>query len=137
VKPSSVISVNAVLFIALGIGLTLYAPNVLSYFGVADLPGDNALLYWTVAAFARMFGAILLTLGLVLWGVRSLFQTNFDPAQSRRDVLFSLALGFIIICITALTQQASVWGSIAGWLITGMFAIFTMIYIFLLARKLN
>jgi hypothetical protein len=134
-KPSAVISVNAVLFIALGIGLTVYAPNLLSFFGVANLPEDYPLLYWTVAAFARMFGAVLLTLGLMLWGVHKLFQDGAEPAQARRDILFSLVLGFIILSVAALTQQSSVWGSVTGWLITGMFVIFAIFYIYFLARK--
>ncbi len=134
-KLSQILTVNAIIFLAIGIGFTLYAPNVLAYFGVSDLPGDNALLYWNIVSFARMFGAILLTCGLLLWGLRGAFLEDKKPIQLRRDVLFSLVLGFIIVSITALTQQSSVWASSAGWIITAIFMIFTGIYIFFLAKK--
>jgi hypothetical protein len=127
------LTVNAILFIAAGIGFTLYAPNVLAFFGVAELPGDSQELYWNIAAFARMFGAILFCCGLLLWSLRGVGSK--DPNQLLREVLFSLVFGFVLITITALTQQASVWGSLAGWIITAIFALFSGIYIYILAKK--
>jgi hypothetical protein len=134
-KLSQVLTVNAILFIAVGIGFTLYGPNILAFFGVPDLPGDNPHLYWNIASWARMFGAILLTCGLLLWSLRGGVQIAADKGQFQREALFSLALGFIIITITALTQQASVWGSIAGWILMAVFVVFALIYIYFLARK--
>jgi hypothetical protein len=132
---SKVLSVNAFLFIAVGIAFTLFAPNALAYFGTGLLPGDNVLYYWNVVAFGRMFGAILLTLGLVLWGLRGFFAETINAGQARREVLFSLVFGFIIITIAAITQQASVWGSLTGWLVSGLFAVFGLVYIYFLAKK--
>jgi hypothetical protein len=134
-KISTIVTANAILLIAIGIGFTLYGPNLLAYFGVSDLPGGNSLLYWNIASFARMFGAAILALGLVLWGVKGVFSGASNLAQQRRELLFSLVFGFILITITALTQQASVWGSIAGWIIIAIFLIFTLLYIFSLAQK--
>jgi hypothetical protein len=134
-KLSQVLTINAVIFIATGIGFTLYGPNVLAFFGVADLPGDNQELYWNIAAFARMFGAILLSSGLLLWGLRGITRDNLDKNQLIREILFSLVFGFSIITITAITQQASIWGSVAGWIVTAVFAIFTLIYGYFLAKK--
>ena len=68
-KISPILTINAAIFVALGIGFTLYGPNILAYFGVSDLAGDNFLLYWNVVAFARMFGAMLLSCGLILWAI--------------------------------------------------------------------
>jgi hypothetical protein len=134
-KLSQILTINAILFIAAGIGFTLYAPNVLAFFGVAELPGDSQELYWNIVAFARMFGAILLSVGLLLWSLRGIVQGIQDKSQIQRDILFSLVFGFIIVTITALTQQASVWGSLAGWIVTAVFALFTLIYGYFLVKK--
>jgi hypothetical protein len=51
-------------------------------------------------------------------------------------ILFiAVGIGFIIITVTPLTQQASVWGSIAGWILTAVFVVFALIYIYFHARK--
>lgn len=134
-KISQVLTINAVLFIAAGIGFTLYGPNFLAYFGVTELSGDNQVLYWNIAAFARMFGAILLSCGLLLWSLRGVAQDNLEKNQLLRDILFSLVFGFIIVTITALTQQASIWGSAAGWIVTAVFAFFTLMYGYFLAKR--
>jgi hypothetical protein len=134
-KLSQVLTLNAILFIAAGIGFTLYAPNVLAFFGVPELPGDSKEFYWNIASFARMFGAVLLTCGLLLWSLRGGLKDAEDKSQAQRDILFSLVFGFIIITITALTQQSSVWGSLAGWIVTAVFALFALIYIYFLAKK--
>jgi hypothetical protein len=134
-KLSQVLTVNAILFIAAGIGFTVYAPNVLAFFGVPELPGDSKELYWNIVSFARMFGAVLLACGLLLWGLRGAGQSNLEHHQAQRDLLFSLVFGFIIMTITALTQQSSVWGSLAGWIVTAVFAIFAAVYIYFLAKK--
>ena len=73
-KLSKLLPINGFIFLALGIGFTLYGPNVLAYFGVQDIPGLQVEVYWTIVGFARMFGAILITFGLVLTGLRSLFR---------------------------------------------------------------
>lgn len=134
-KLSKLLPMNGFIFLALGIGFTLYGPNVLAYFGVQDISGLEVDVYWTVVGFARMFGAILITFGLVLTGLRSLFLESPDVGQARREILFSLVLGMVISTIAALTQQASVWGTLAGWALTGLFLILTILYIFLLARR--
>ena len=134
-KLSQVLMVNAILFIAVGIGFTLYAPNVLAFFGVPELPGEGQELYWNIVSFARMFGATLLACGLLLWGLRGGVQATVEKSQYQREILFSLVLGLILITITALTQQASVWGSLAGWIVTTVFALFAIAYIYFLAKK--
>jgi len=96
-KLKLVITINAIIFIAIGIGFTLYAPNALAYFGVSDLPGDNALLYWNIAAFARMFGAMLFIFGMVLWAVRGFFQPAPDLATVQREIIIQRHLKNYII----------------------------------------
>lgn len=133
-KIQNLISINGGLYIALGIGFTLYAPNLLAYFGVGDLPGDNYLLYWNIVSFARMFGAVLLTFGLILWSLRKVFSESSVAPGTRREILFSLILGHTILIITVLTQQSSVWGSVAGWIISLIFLVFFALYIYFLVK---
>jgi predicted membrane-bound spermidine synthase len=134
-KISPILTINAAIFVALGIGFTLYGPNILAYFGVSDLAGDNFLLYWNVVAFARMFGAMLLSCGLILWAIRGIFDDTTDKAQVCQEILFSLVLGFLIAAVAAITQVSSVWGSIAGWVLSGLFLVCTLVYIPFLIRK--
>lgn len=134
-KLSNILSINGGVFIALGIGFTVYAPNLLAYFGVSDLPGDNYILYWNIVSFARLFGAVLLTCGLMLWSIRKIIGASDSDQAHKREILFSLVLGNLVIVITAVTQQSSVWGSPAGWLITGVFIVFLIFYTIFLVRR--
>jgi hypothetical protein len=136
-KLHNLVSVNGGFYVALGIGFTIYAPNFLAYFGVSDLAGDNYLLYWNIVAFARMFGVLLLAFGLILWSLRKIFSDPLVNQGIQREILFSLVLGHILIIITVLTQQSSVWGSIVGWIIALIFLIFLVFYIYFWIRGDN
>jgi hypothetical protein len=78
---------------------------------------------------------MLLSFGLILWAVRSIFNDSIDIAQVRREILFSLVLGLMIAAIAAITQASSVWGSIAGWALSGLFLVCTLVYVPFLIRK--
>ncbi len=133
-KIQNLISINGGVYIAIGIGFTLYSPNILAYFGVGNLPGDNYLLYWNIVSFARMFGVMLLTIGLILWSIRKIFSDPLVNQGIHREILFSLVLGHIFMIITVITQQSSVWGSIAGWIIGLIFLIFLILYLYFWIR---
>ena len=87
-KISPILTINAAIFVALGIGFTLYGPNILAYFGVSDLAGDNFLLYWNVVAFARMFGAMLLS-------TRTAIEAFSKTANLHKLTVWTLVLLFI------------------------------------------
>jgi hypothetical protein len=132
VKLKQILFINALLFIAIGIAFTLYAPNALAYFGVSDLPSGNYLTYWYIISFARLFGAMLFSLGLLLLGVRSLVsEPNLRP-EAQRNALSSLVLGNIIAAVTAFTQAAAVWSTALGWIFGGLFTLFAVLYGFFL-----
>jgi hypothetical protein len=131
---SRLLTVHAVTLIVLGIAFGLYAPLMLAFFGVPELPGEAVLLYWNTAAFARLFGATLFGLGFVLWALRSLFNSTTFPPETTRGLLFSLVLFNLMGLFVALTQQFSVWQSAAGWVATLLFGGFTAAYAVLLAR---
>lgn len=131
-KLKQILFINAMLFIAIGIAFTLYAPNALAYFGVSDLPSGDYLTYWFIISFARLFGAMLFSLGLLLLGVRSLVsEPNLRP-EAQRNALSSLVLGSIIAAVTAFTQAAAVWSTALGWIFGGVFTLFAVLYGFFL-----
>jgi hypothetical protein len=126
-KLNPVISLNAVIALAFGILFTLYAPVMMAFFGVAEIPEDNVLLYWHVASFARLFGATLFGFGLLLWSLRGLLARN-AALEGRRGVLFSLLFTNGMAAIVAITQQFSIWLRPAGWALIGLFGLFSLAY---------
>lgn len=128
------ITFNAILAMALGIGFALYGPLMLAFFGIGDIPSQEALLYWNIAAFARLFGAGLFSVGLLLFALRTPLTKSELSGQSRRGVIFSLLLGNLLTTIVMLTQQASVWNAWAGWVLSAVFALLTLAYGFVMVR---
>ncbi len=126
-KLNPVITLNAVLALAFGILFTLYAPVMMAFFGVAEIPEDNVLLYWHVASFVRLFGAALFGFGLLLWSLRGLLLRN-AALQGQRGVLFSLLFTNGVAAIVAVTQQFSIWLRPAGWGLVGLFGLFALVY---------
>ena len=128
------ITFNAILMMALGIAFALYGPLMLAFFEIADIPSQEAILYWNIASFARLFGAGLFSLGMLLFALRSPVAKGELSGQSRRGVIFSLLLGNLLTTIVALTQQVSVWNAWAGWLLSAVFALLTAGYGYLITR---
>lgn len=129
-----IITLHAILGMALGIAFALYGPLMLAFFGIADIPSQEVVLYWNIASFARLFGAGLFSLGMVLFALRAPIAKGELSAESRRGVLSALLLSSLLATIVALTQQASVWNTWAGWLLSGLFALLTAGYAYLIIR---
>lgn len=129
------ITINAILMMALGIAFALYGPLMLAFFGIADIPSQEVILYWNIASFARLFGAGMFSLGLLLFALRTPIAQGELSGPSQRGVIFSLLLGNLLAAIVALTQQASVWNIWAGWVLSLVFALLTFGYGVFLARR--
>jgi hypothetical protein len=125
-KTKQLITLNAILAIGFGIACALYGPLVMAFFGIPEVLDSGALAYWHVAAFVRMFGAALFGFGLLLWALRS--ALNSLSPQMVRGVLSALLLSNLVGMVAAVTQVTSVWSSVAGWIMTGVFGIFTLTY---------
>jgi hypothetical protein len=121
------LQINAILLVVLGIAFGLYGPLMMAFFAVPELLDISSDIYWQIAAFARMFGAALFGYGLLLWSLRNSFH-ELSTASQRR-ILAALVLGNLMAAFISITQQSSIWGTPAGWLITGFFAVFTVAYI--------
>ena len=134
-KLTTIMTVNAFIWIALGIIFMIYAPVMLAFFNLPNIPAGNTLMYWNVAAFARLYGAALFTLGFLLWAVRGLVEAGGVPPESHRGIAFALLLGNGLALIVALTQQSSVWLVPAGWILVLIYLVITVAYGYALAAK--
>ncbi len=131
-KLSTLISLNALLFIAAGIAFAIYGPMMMAFFDVPELNIDS-FTYWHLTAFGRMFGAALFSLGLLLLALRKAAESF--PAEIRRGVIFALLLGNLLAFVVAITQQSSVWLNAAGATLSAVFAVLTLAYGYLLAAR--
>jgi hypothetical protein len=134
VKLSHLVAANAFVFLAGGIAFALYGPLMIAMFGVLDTGGD-ARIYWFVASFARMYGAALFGFGFLLWALRPVVESGALSAQAKRGIILALLLGNLLALYVAYTQQASIWGTLAGWLAMGIYALLSFGYIVFLAVK--
>lgn len=131
-KTSVILNINAIIFIALGIAFALYGPMSLAFLGITqmEIEGD---IYWLVASFARMFGAVLFGLGFVIWG----FARAGDalPGATRDAVLRGLLLGNLVAVFVAVTQAYSIWQTPLAWALAAMFIIFALLYLYLIITR--
>jgi hypothetical protein len=128
-KFSSVLTLNAAIWIAAGIAFAVYGPLMLPYFAIPELNLSN-LAYWQIAAFARLFGAALFGAGMLMWALRSVGSPL--SGSSRRGVIMALLIGSLFGLIVSAVQQTSIWGMPAGWILTAVFLFFTLAYAALL-----
>ncbi len=79
-KLTQLLSVNAIVFIGLGIAFALYGPLMIAMFGILESEGSPRL-YWYAASFARLLGAALFGFGFVLWAVRHQTASAGSPGD--------------------------------------------------------
>ena len=130
----TLLNANSVINMALGIAFILYAPLMLRVFGIPEIPSEDVLLYWNVASFARLFGAAMFGIGLLIFSLRTL-SDNSDTHQTWRGIYLAQLFTYIILAITTVTQQVSAWQSAAGWLLGVYFLALIIGYGYLLLRK--
>lgn len=131
-KLQYLININAILSLLFGIAFTLYGPLMMAYFGIPEIPEGSVLLYWHVVAFARMFGAALLAVGLILWSLRRIAKSSATSPETRRGIIFSMIFANGAGVFVALTQQAQIWSNPAGWATVAVFALLFLGYVYLL-----
>jgi hypothetical protein len=126
--------INAIVFIAFGIAFALYAPLVAGAFGILNTEGTSEM-YWYSVSFARLYGAALFGFGFLVWAVSNLTDDLTSASGTRRSVLVAMLLANGMGAIVTLTQQVSVWGTIAGWITVAMYAILMTGYIITLGKR--
>lgn len=131
-KLNLLLSAHAILLLGFGIAFALYGPLMLAFFAVPETLEIDALTYWHLAAFARMFGAALFGFGLLLFALRSPIH-KLDH-NSQRGIIFSLLLANAMGLMVSLTQQTAVWQTPAGWITSGIFALLLLGYSVVIAQ---
>jgi hypothetical protein len=129
-KLTQLLAINAILFIGLGIAFALYGPLMIAMFGILEGEG-SPMMYWYAASFARLLGAALFGFGFLLWAVRR--QPGSAPAQ--QGVKIALVIAYALSFVVAITQQVSVWGTIAGWITSGLFLALLVTYVYVLVVR--
>lgn len=132
-KLNWLISIQAIIFLGFGIAFALYGPLMLAFFTVPETLNIDALTYWHLAAFARMFGAALFGFGLLLFALRNPIE-KLDRT-SQRGVVFALLLANAMGLMVSLTQQTAVWQTLAGWITSAIFTLLLIGYIIVLSRS--
>jgi hypothetical protein len=139
-KTTPILSLNAIVWMAIGIAYALFGYLMLNLYGIPNIPENSQaglLLYNNILAFARIYGAVLMMLGLLLYSVRNLPENSNLSIETRRGILSALALGNAVMVFVAITEQFRNWVSIGGWITTLVPAIFFALYVYLLATGLK
>ena len=129
-KLSQLFTINAMVFIGLGIAFALYAPLMIAMFGIQETEGSTAM-YWYTTSFARLLGAALFGFGFVLWALRH--QTS-SPAM-RTGVTLALTISYTLGFVVAITQQVSIWGTPYGWITAGVYLALIASYTYFLVKR--
>jgi hypothetical protein len=137
-KTTNVISLNAIVWLAFGVAYGLFPYIMMNLYSIPDIPENSQaglLLYNNILAFARIFGATMMVLGLLTYSVRTLPANPDFPVEIRRGIISALLFGNAILLFIGITEQFRNWLSIGGWLNTLVPAIFFALYIYLLATS--
>lgn len=141
-KLSKLVMVNSIVFVALGLAFTLYAPNALAYLNIDTLldvlPADqesSTMIYWSLVSLARLFGMAMFGLGILLWSVKAITADLTIASELRRGIAFSMLIACLVGAFTCFTQAAAIWGTLAGWVLGGMFVLFFIGYFFAILNK--
>lgn len=131
-KLSNILTINAIIFIALGIAFAVYGPLAMAFLKVPELDIEG-ITYWPIVAFGRMFGAALFGFGFLIWSIARTIDVLPGPAV--RNAVRTLFLGNLILVAAAISQQAQVFGNLAGLLLTAVFVVFSLIYLWIILRN--
>lgn len=115
-KQSSLLLVNATLFIAAGIAFALYGPLMINFFGILELDDATSITYWYVASFARLYGAALFGFGFLIWAARGLLDNPQISVEARKRTLLALLMAHAISLFVVFIQQVTIWINPAGWI---------------------
>src|SRR5262245_16612653 len=119
----SLMTLTAALALTVGIFFYLWGPMAFYYLGegsVSSLMQRN-LKIMSAISFTRLFGAMLLTVGLFAWMARKL-----DRPEDQRRIGLAFFIGGLLLFFMALGQQIAIWGTTSGWIAVSMTAAFTL-----------
>jgi hypothetical protein len=114
--------ITGVLLIILGVIHAVYAPLLMPLYGVAEtfaplVEDPLSRLFWTTSAFLRLFGALMLTTGIVVWFLRDVI-TLYE-----RRLALGMAVGLGAAAVVSFVETVSTWNAAGGWILTTLFAL--------------
>ncbi len=126
----------ALVLLICGIAFAGWGPVMITWFGVGHIPkpleGDPFWPFWVGSAFARLFGASLVVLGLVVWSTRDIPDLTTQKIIGR-----ALLLGSCFALLISLIQQIAIWNTPAGWGIVGIFITLAVLFAMQFTMKLK
>jgi signal transduction histidine kinase len=125
----NLMTLTAALTLSAGIFFFNRGPMILDYLGDGILPAppQRSLTVWSAIAFTRLFGAMLIAVGLIAWAVRKL-----DRPEDQRRVGLAFFIGSLSLSFIALLQQIAMWVTTTGWIIVSIVAIFPLSFGYML-----
>jgi hypothetical protein len=131
-KFNHLMSVTSVITLLLGLSFMFYGRWVLSFFGITydvsptpRLVDGNSLQPLLVGiAFVRIFGSLLLGLGLLAW-----FTRNLSDVEAQRTILLGLFLVNLLLFLAVLLQKIPLWTRLpplttqSAWLLATIFLV--------------
>lgn len=115
-KLKTLLVINAVIAVFFGIAYELAPATIVSFYGgVTTNPGEVLL--------ARLFGAVLIGIGLLLW-----FLRNVRDSETRRAIIHSMLVYHVIgVVLTIHSTVTGVMGPV-GWTGVAVFVLLTLGY---------
>lgn len=123
-----IFTINAIVWMGMGIAFAVYAPLAMALWGIADIPQANVFFYWNVASFIRLYGAALFGAGLLLLSARDMMLSVDTQTNRHRRLASAMALGNVLGLFVSITQQVQVWNRPAGLVLIGIYGLFAFLY---------
>jgi hypothetical protein len=115
VQPQRLLFLQAFLFILVGLAFTLYSPLIITGLNLTGQSQD-ALGYWQMVSFARLFGAALCGWGMTLLIVQRILSNLKQAAViPERQLHRAMLLANLLVAFVSATQAASIWGTGRSW----------------------
>ena len=130
----SLMTLTAAFMLILGTFFVLLGPRMLPYFGGIswiELAQPPVTIRGAIS-FTRLFGGMLLTVGLIAWMARKL-----DRPDDQKSIGLAFFIGVVFLSIVALTQQIAVWATTTGWFLVFVIAAFTFSFAYVLFVELR
>ncbi len=127
-------TINAFVFIGVGIAFALYAPLMIDFYGILEFEGEIGWLYWYAASFGRMLGAMLFGTGFVILAASSFVDREPATKPLNKRLILALLITNGVGVFVATIQQLSIWFNAAGWITLLVYLIFSLGYVFFLIR---
>jgi hypothetical protein len=95
--------------------------------GILPAPPQRSLTIWSAISFTRLFGSMLITVGLIAWAVRKL-----DRPDDQRRIGLAFFIGSLSLSFIALIQQIALWRTTPGWIAICIIAVFPLSFGYML-----